>query len=444
MLDKVKKTISDNDMLNAEDKILVALSGGCDSVCLCLALKQLGFEFAVAHVNHCIREEADLDQSFCETFAGKIGVEIFVKKIDVPSVAQQRGVSLELAGRDTRYDFFESLCCKYGFTKIAVAHNLDDNAETVLLNLVRGSGIKGLCGIPKTRGKIIRPLIDVSRGEIEEFVRLNSQDFVTDKTNFSEDYSRNKIRGSVIPKLLEINPKALENIAKTSFVLTQDDVYLDKLSEKFASFHDECAYIEKEKFALLEDAVKARVLLKAYTFVAGTGKDFEKKHIDYIIQNFERKNGTIIDLCFGVKCRSEYDYIIFEKRVTEADYSYILPLNGEVYVKEAGIKFTSEVVSKSQIEFSENTQLFDFSDLTEKIVIRSRKNGDKMIPFGKNSEVKVKDILIKDKVPLNIRKNLPIIECKDILWLYGVRRSELYKITEKTEKVLVVKGEKVC
>ncbi|MBQ2897788.1 MAG: tRNA lysidine(34) synthetase TilS [Clostridia bacterium] len=444
MLDKVKKTISDNDMISAEDRILVALSGGCDSVCLCLALKTLGFEFSVAHLNHSIREEALSDQQFCENFAKKIGVDIYVKKVDVPALAKKYGIGLELAGRNARYEFFDELCNKKGFTKIAVAHNLDDNAETVLLNLVRGTGIKGLCGIPKVRDKVIRPLIDVARQEIEEFVNEYSQSFVVDKTNFSEEYSRNKIRGSIIPKLLQINPKALENISKASEILTHDDFYLDCEAEKFVILNNGCACIKKEEFKQLDYSIKARTLLKLYTYAAGTSKDFEKKHIDYIIENFDKTNGAIIQLCFGVVCRSEYDKIIFEKSSEETSYSYILPLNGEVYIEEAGVKFTSAIVPKDEAKYIDNAQFFDLSCIDKEIVIRSRKQGDKIIPFGKNNEVKVKDILIKDKIPLNKRKNLPIIECGEILWIFGVRRSDLYKITDKTDKVLALKGEVLC
>ena len=236
MLNKVKKTIADNNMFSAGDKVLVALSGGCDSVCLCLVLKELNIDFAVAHLNHSIRTEADSDEEFCREFAKQLNVDFYTEKKDIPKIAKEEGVSQEVAGRNARYDFFNKLCKEKNFSKIAVAHNLNDNAETVILNLLRGSGLKGLCGIPKTRDKIIRPLIDVSRSEIEEFVKNKGQEFVTDKTNFSNDYTRNKIRNNVIDKLIEINPNALSNISKTTEILSKDDLFFDEASEKYVYF----------------------------------------------------------------------------------------------------------------------------------------------------------------------------------------------------------------
>lgn len=442
MLDKVKKTISDNNMISENDKVLVALSGGCDSVCLCLVLKELDIDFSVAHLNHSIREEADSDQEFCENFATKLGVDFYSKKIDIPLVAKQKGISEEVAGRNARYEFFDNLCKEKDFSKIAVAHNLNDNAETVLLNLLRGSGLKGLCGIPKTRDNIIRPLIDVLREEIEEFVKSKNQDFVTDKTNFSDDYTRNKIRNNVINKLVEINPSALSNISKTTEILTDHDMYFETLAEKYVYFDDKCAYIKISEFETLEPSVKARVLSKAYTYAAKTSKDFEKKHIEYIINNYNKISGEIIHLCFDVVCRSEYGNIVFQKKTEKKDYIYTLPLNKEVYVKEAGIKFLAEIVSRTEMKKSKDAEFFDVSLAEKEIKIRSRQEGDRMVPFGRKTPVKVKDVLIKNKIPQTERNTIPVIETDEILWLYGVKRADKYKISENSDKVLKIKGEK--
>jgi len=442
MLNKVKKTICDNNMIDATDKVLVALSGGCDSVCLCLVLKKLGVDFSVAHINHMIRAEADRDMEFCKEFAAKLNVSIYTKCVNVPDLAKNSGLSLELAGRNARYEFFEHICKEYGFSKVAVAHNLNDHAETVLLNLVRGTGLKGLCGIPKVRGNIIRPLIDVARGEIEEFVSNNQQNFVTDKTNFSNDYTRNKIRNGVLPILAEINPSVFNNISKMSDIIAQDDMYLNDEAKKYVCFCDGYSYVECNDFKKLSYALKARILSVLYSYAAGTGKDFEKKHIDYIIKNSDKVSGVILNLCFDVVCRAEYGKIIFEKRHIGNFYSYTLPLNGEIYIKEAGIKFTSKIISKDEMELYNDAEFFDYDALSGDITIRSRKNGDKIIPFGKNSSVKVKDVLIKDKVPLNIREFVPIIENDEILWIYGVRRSNKCRILSDTVKVLMIKGEK--
>jgi len=268
MLSKVKKTIEENSMLCSSDNVLVALSGGCDSVCLCLVLKQLGVKFSVAHVNHMIRTEADSDEEFCKNLADSLAVDFYSEKVNIPKISEESGISEEVAGRNARYSFFERLCKEKDFTKIAVAHNLNDNAETVLLNLIRGSGLKGLCGIPKTRGKIIRPLIEISRAEIEVFVENCGQKYVTDKTNFSDDYTRNKIRNNVIGKLLEINPSALNNISKTSDILTSDEEYFEKQAVELVYFDKECAYIrvnelEKAAYPVHMRQERVRILRKS-------------------------------------------------------------------------------------------------------------------------------------------------------------------------------------
>ena len=442
MLNKVKKTISDNNMISENDKVLVALSGGCDSVCLCLVLKELKISFATAHLNHSIRDEADSDEAFCSGFSKKIGADFYSEKVNIPEISQTSGISEEVAGRNARYNFFNRLCKEKGFTKIAVAHNLNDNAETVLLNLLRGSGLKGLCGIPKTRDNIIRPLIDVSREEVEEFVKNKNQEFVTDKTNFTDDYTRNKIRNNVINKLVEINPAALSNISKTTEILTEDNLYFEALAEKYVYFEGESAYIKVDEFEKITTPLQVRALSKAYTYTAGTGKDFEKKHIDFIINNYNRVSGEIIQLCFDVVCRAEYGKIIFEKKAEEKSYCYTLQVGGEVYIKEAGIRFVSEIITPADMKKYKNAEFFALDEIKSEIIIRSRKNGDKFVPFGKKSFVKVKDILIKEKIPLNQRKNLPIIEADEILWIYGVKRSNAYKIDDNTNKVLMIKGEK--
>ncbi len=443
MLNKVKKTMSDNNMISEYDKVLVALSGGCDSVCLCLVLKELNIDFATAHLNHSIRSEADSDEEFCRAFSKKIGVDFYSEKVDIPEIAKKSGVSEEVAGRNARYDFFNRLCFDKGFTKIAVAHNLNDNAETVLLNLLRGSGLKGLCGIPKTRGNIIRPLTDVSRDEIEKFVKNKNQDFVTDKTNFSDDYTRNKIRNNVINKLVEINSSALLNISKTTDILTADDLHFDTLAEKYVYFDGESAYIKVSEFEKLDNSVKARVLSKAYAYASKIGKDFEKKHIEYIIENYNKVNGEIIHLCFGVVCRAEYGKIIFEKKTDVQNYCYTLPVCGEVFVKEAGIKFTSKIILKNEVKKYKNAEFFDIKLKDSEIKIRSRKDGDRIIPFGHKNPVKVKDVLIKNKVPVRERNTIPVIETDEIVWLYGIKRADLFKISENSNEVLMIKGEKV-
>ena len=217
---KVMKAIDDYSMLRGASKVVVGFSGGADSVCLLHILSKLrneiGFEIIGAHVNHGIRgDEALRDADFAQDFCKQLGVAFKLLNVDCVSKAREMGVSVEECGRLLRYDFFYSLAdCN---TRIATAHNSNDNTETVLFNLARGSSVKGVGGIPPVRGNIIRPLIYCARKEIEGYSRENNLQFVTDSTNLCDDYTRNKIRHKILPVLEEINPEAVSNVRTAPF-----------------------------------------------------------------------------------------------------------------------------------------------------------------------------------------------------------------------------------
>ena len=442
MLDIVKKTIAENNMLNINDRVLVALSGGCDSVCLSLALMELGYNIAVAHVNHSIRDCAERDENFVIDFATRYGVPFHITKINVPEMAKNLKISEETAGRKARYDFFEQVCEEYGYNKIAVAHNLNDTCETFLMNLMRGSGIKGLCGIPKVRGKIIRPLIDVPRYKAEIFVKSKEEEYVEDETNMLTEYTRNKIRHNVLPALMDINPKFMENLSKTAKILSEDSEFITKCAEDNVEKKKNSAVIAKDKFVLLEDALKREALMIAYTHVAGTNKDFEKKHIDYIIDTVKNKeHGSIIDLCFGVSCHVRYGNIVFEKNRKSGDYEYNIELNGEVVIEEAEIKIISKIIDKSEIDYKiPCCEYFDYDKIKSRIIIRNRKSGDRIVPFGSEYSKKVKEILIDNKIEVKKRDVLPLFEADKIFWIYNTKRSDDYRVDENTVNVLMIRG----
>ena len=238
MLDKINKVISDYNLLEKNDKILVALSGGADSVCLCLVLKELGFNISAAHINHKIREEAYDDVEFVKEFCKNNYIHLHLLEEDVRKIAAEEKVSEEVAGRNVRYSFFKKIAEEFGYDKIAVAHNQDDNAETVLLNLIRGTGSKGLCAIPLKRGNIVRPLLKTSREEIEEYLKSKKQSFVTDKTNFECNYNRNKIRNIVIRQIKEINPSFVDNVSRTSDIIREENEFLDMCAQKLVNFSE--------------------------------------------------------------------------------------------------------------------------------------------------------------------------------------------------------------
>ncbi|MCH5195387.1 MAG: tRNA lysidine(34) synthetase TilS [Oscillospiraceae bacterium] len=267
LIESVKTAILENAMLRGGETAVCALSGGADSTALLLALKEIsgeiGFELKACHLNHGLRgKESDRDESFCAKLCESLGVELYTRKINVREHTQKHE-SLEETARKLRYRFFEEAMERFGENSlIATAHNANDSAETVLLNLVRGTGLKGLCGIPPVRDRIIRPLIYVKRNEIEEFLKERNRPFVTDSTNFSEDYTRNKIRLKLLPEILEINPSAIEAFSRMSKILRGDSDYLEELAENaLAGAKRQNGYDALELFKL-EEPIKSRAVRK--------------------------------------------------------------------------------------------------------------------------------------------------------------------------------------
>lgn len=443
MLEKIKNTIRESSMLENGDKILVALSGGADSICLCMVLKELGYNIGAAHINHKIRKEADDDMNFAADFCEKNQIAFHILEKDVKAVAKEEKISEELAGRNVRYGFFNETAEKYGYNKIAVAHNKNDNAETMLLNLLRGSGSKGLCAIPKTRGNIIRPLIDVKREEIENYLREKGQEFVTDKTNFDCDYTRNKIRNKVIPVLLEVNNNFIDNAFRTSEIIKEENEFLDECALKLVKFDKETSYISKEDFLNAHKAVKARAIHFAYEYASGTGKDLEKRHIDYICENVKKETlGNILELGFNTLCFAEYERICFAQKKERECFEYELKTGESIEIKEVGMRVIAQYVSPENIAYGENTEYFDLE--TDKVILRSFKEGDVIIPMGMNSAKKLKEIFINEKIPQKERCKKIIVDKDGVLCVIGVKRSDCFKINKDTKKVLMIKGEKLC
>ena len=247
--------------------VVCGLSGGADSVALLLAMDELseefGFSAAACHPNHGLRgEESDADERFCEELCKKLEIPLYKREISVSGFSEKHESSEETA-RKVRYDFFGEALDFFGENAVlATAHNANDNAETVLLNLIRGTGLRGLCGIPRERGRIIRPLLNISRAEIEEFLAEKGQDFVIDKTNFSEEYTRNKVRAKILPEILEINPSFLNAICRMTKNLRDDEDFFDKSAEKVLAESKSGRGFLAEKIDSQPEPIKIRAVKK--------------------------------------------------------------------------------------------------------------------------------------------------------------------------------------
>ena len=296
--DKVLKTIQKYNLIQNGDSIVIGVSGGPDSMTLLnvlINLKQkLGIsKIVVATVNHMIREEAEEETKFVENFCESHGIEFYLKKVDVQEEARSKKISTELAGRNARYDFFEEVLKKTGSNKIATAHNSNDNAETVLMNLLRGSGVSGLKGIEKIRdGKFIRPIIECKRSEIEQYCLENKLNPRYDKTNNENTYTRNKIRNMLIPYIEEnFNPNIVDSLNRLSTIATKEDEYIHKIVENSfknivitADMGKKEIILDLKKFNELDEVIKSRLILYTISEILGTSQGIEKIHIEDIIK----------------------------------------------------------------------------------------------------------------------------------------------------------------
>ena len=294
MKNKVIETIKKYGLIQAKDKIVLGVSGGPDSITMLDILRQIqeefDFEIVVAHINHMIRKEAIQDEEYVKKYCEKNSIEFFVKRIDVMSVANNRKIGTEEAGRFVRYDFFDEVLKQTGSNKIAIAHNKNDKIETIIMHLLRGSGLSGLKGIEPIRGNVIRPLIECERKEIEKYCDKNKLEPRIDKTNFENDYTRNKIRNIVIPYIeKELNPNIIETIDRLSEVVKKEDRYLEKVA---LDVYDKILIkqelgqiiLELKGFNEQDEVIKSRIILYTVKKLFGSSQGIEKIHINDIIK----------------------------------------------------------------------------------------------------------------------------------------------------------------
>ena len=301
--DNVYNCIKKYNMINSGDMIVVAVSGGPDSMSLLHVLlklrEKINFDIVVAHVNHMIRAVADSETKYVEDFCTTNNVKCFVKKIDVIKKAELEKISTEEAGRNARYDFFDEVFYKVNANKIAIAHNKNDNVETVLMNVIRGAGVSGLKGIEPVRdNKFIRPLIEIDRLDIEKYCEDNSLNPKFDESNKENIYTRNKIRNLLIPYLeKEFNPNIIDSVSRLSDLATQENCYIEKvLNETFSVLlreeQNSCIVLDLKLFNAQDLFIRSRILLLSIQKIFGTTKGIEKIHIDDVIKLCERNIGN--------------------------------------------------------------------------------------------------------------------------------------------------------
>ena len=450
----VWKNIVDYDLINPKDNIVIGLSGGPDSMALLYSLmdaqKSLDFNIIVAHVNHGVRgEEALADQLFVETKAKYLNVLHYSKNVDMVQYGKDKGITAEEAGRELRYGFFREILKKHGGGKIAVAHNKNDQAETLLMRIMRGTGIDGLKGMDFKVGDIIRPILNIHREDIEDYIKINSIETVLDKTNLLPIYSRNKVRLELIPYIEEnFNPNLIDALWRLSQISNLDSSFLantaiEKYNNILKSQMKSKVILYTDLLAKEHKSIQQRVIRIALEKVALGLQGFNEQHIIDINNLILLGTGKQLNLPNGIIVSISYDELIFQKEedMKFEDFKYELALGHNQFINKS-YTFNIQLLDIdriSSIKMGRYIKCFDYDKIQGALSIRNRKSGDRFHPFGMNGSKKLKDYFIDEKINKDVRKEIPLlIDDENILWVVGYRTSDLYKLTKDSKKVLVV------
>ena len=453
MISKAFNIIEKYEMFKGVTKVLVGFSGGADSSALLHFLyffasdKGKKFSVEAVHVNHCLRgEEAVRDENFVRSFCEKFGIKLHIKRIDVKSIAKKNKVGLEEAGRAARYETFYSLINSES-EKIATAHTLSDNCETFIFNLMRGAALKDLCGIPPTRDRIVRPLINVTREEIEKYCLDNGIDYIHDSTNFERDYTRNKIRLDVIPVLKKINPDFEKSVLRTVETISEDEKYLDKKSsEILESVRLKDGY-DSKKIKKLPFCLKSRLAVKIIK--ESSEKLPEKKYVDLICKIMDNGGAVTLSNTIDLICKNDVLKICKKnekKSVEKVKWEY--PLKDFNNLTEIETNIIIKVIPFSEYSNTDikinKKNVFDLDKLPPNCFIRNRRSGDRFtFPFRKVTK-SVKKLMNELKIAENLRHKTAMIACgNEVIWIDGVGTSAKYLIDENTEKIAIIYKERI-
>ncbi len=474
MIEKVAEYMEQHHMVTEGSHICVGVSGGADSVCLFRILerlqKQMGFTMSIVHVEHGIRgRESLMDMEFVRKLAETYGIPFRAFAYPVEEIAKEQGLSVEEAGRKVRYEAFAQEAERYGKNvRIALAHHGDDNAETMLFHLCRGSGIEGLAGIRPVRGNIIRPLLCATRSEIEEFLKEEGQVYRTDATNADVCYSRNRIRSRIIPELLKVNEQALlhmncllEDVRELSEYLSGEvDKILKENLTKEASGGVRFAVAGLSDWPLF---LQRQVMLELAAEVSGSRKDIGREHAKALLELADKQVGKEISLPYGITAEKTYGALLlyrdtggketaFPRKESPSDVKKVrieLPkdenhkqdISGKIHFPEGIIRYRIFQIEKKYVKIPKNqyTKWFDYDKIKKGLCFRNREPGDYFVADVQGHRKKLKDYLINEKVPKTKRSQILLLaDGSHILWAVGYRISEYYKITENTRSVLEV------
>ena len=462
MIREIKKAIEKNHLLEGGEKVIVAVSGGPDSVALLKVLEMLSAEYRlaliVAHLNHGLREDAPSEERFVYKMATDMGFVFESKSIDVRSLRKRTGKCIEDISREVRYDFLNYVANRHGAQRIALGHNSNDQTETVLMNFLRGSGPTGLKGILPARDSVyIRPLLCVTRNEIMSFLELHRLPFITDASNTDPAYLRNRIRHSLIPELkARYNPRLEESMTRMAEIMRLEDDYIKGVTGKILSdwgvtaahgeinisIHDLVKYHQA-----IQRRIMKHLLERLTTHSQRIGHIHVKAALDLLHSD---RPGAYVNLPCGIDVRREYNALVIVKRKESEeeiprrrcnDLRYEVSLPGAVRIAELGKTMTFGFAESAiGIEsHGRGTAFMDYDRMALPLVVRTVRPGDRIQLLGMEGTKKIKSVFIDEKIPLRQRKRIPLLLDQDaVIWIAGLRLSERVKITETTRQILKV------
>ncbi len=451
MIKSVRDYIRQYNMILPKDEIIAGVSGGADSVCMFLQLieyrKECEFDLKVVHINHMIRNDAGNDADFVKDLCDRNGVEFYLFNEDVIKLSKEKGISTEEAGREVRYERFRQVMSSKR-AKIAVAHNKNDVAETVLFNIFRGTGIEGLASLAPVNGNIIRPLLDLSRDEIEAYLIKKEQPFRTDSTNAECDYARNKIRNVMLPYAEKnLSAKSTQHIADLSKKMLLIREYIKKETKKAymlaVTENEDSSSINLRIFSDLDPMLKREVILLVMERLTPHRKDITGQHVASLLDVIQKEGEKKIDLPYDLEAVKQYDTLTIRKSIANEKEAFEYDIeNGSDIILKDGRTLRVRIFDRAEsalIERKTYTKWFDYDKIVNCVKVRNRRAGDYLTINSDMDKKSLKDYLIDSKVAREKRDSIPVIaDDSHILWVVGLRISEYYKVSDTTKRILEI------
>ncbi len=443
---KVISFLKEQKMVRPGETVTVGVSGGADSVCLLFLLyrcrKDTGIRLQAVHVDHGIRETAEEDGAFVKALCDRLQVPCTIVKKDVPALAKEWKCTVEDAGRRVRYEAFRAA----GGDRIAVAHHLEDQAETMLLHLFRGSSLRGLGGMEPVAGEIIRPLLSCSRQEIEDYLKELGETWREDETNESDTYARNRLRHTVLPVAEELFPGAAERMNRCAAELRETERFLEEELERrmegvVTGSPEEDYELDAEKFTTLPSVYKGRLLRRLLESLTPGGRDISGTHIALLSEQILTGGNGRLDLPFGIRSERSYGKVRIGRGLTDPE-SQVPQYELRFRETDASLLSPEELAHLAAENFY--TKAMDCAKISQSPLLRTRKTGDYLMIRGADGELhrqSVKDYMINAKIPASRRDGLQLVADGDhCLWLIGFRMSDAVKLDEDTQRILVLEA----